>query len=138
MILLDTTVVSDGLKLKPNVRVQQWLDSHERSQLWISSVTVAELQVGVELMPDGKRKTELRAGVDKAIALFGPLCVAFDALAAHEFARIIAARRRIGRPMEELDAQIAAIARSGGFTLATMNTKDFEGIDGLKIIDPSN
>ena len=137
MILLDTNVVSDGLNLKPNSKVRDWLDSHQASQLWISSVTVAELRLAVELMPDGKRKTDVRAGVDKAIALFGPLCVAFDALAAHEFARIIAARRRIGRPIEELDAQIAAIARSGGFTIATLDRRGFDGIEGLKVIDPS-
>jgi predicted nucleic acid-binding protein len=79
----------------------------------------------------------LRATVDNAIALFGPLCVSFDALAAYEFARIIAARRRIGRPIEELDAQIAAIPKSGGFTLATLNKEDFADIEGLKLIDPS-
>ena len=137
MILLDTNVVSDGLRVKPNARVQDWLDSHQSNQLWISSVTVAELQLGVEAMPDGRRKRDVRAGVDRAIALFGPLCVAFDALAAYEFARIIAARRRIGRPIEELDAQIAAIARSGGFTVATLDRTGFEGIEGLKVIDPS-
>ena len=137
MILLDTNVVSDGLKRAPNVKVQAWLDAHESTPLWISSVTIAELQVGIELMPEGRKKSAVRESVDRAIDLFGPYCVAFDALAAYEFARVISARRRAGRPIEALDAQIAAIAITTGFTLATLNTKDFEGLDGLKVLDPA-
>ena len=110
---------------------------HESTPLWISSVTVAELQVGVELMPEGRRKSAVRAGVERAIEVFGPQCVSFDALAAYEFARIVTTRRRAGRPIEALDAQIAAIAVTTGFALATLNTKDFEEIDGLKLIDPA-
>lgn len=136
MILLDTNIVSDGLKVRPNPNVQAWIDSIEPSDLWISAVTVAELGMGVELMTEGKKKIG-RAGVNKAIDAFGGLCLPFDALAAHAFGRIVAARRHAGRPIEALDAQLAAIAITTGFALATLNTKDFEGIDGLKVIDPS-
>jgi len=80
----------------------------------------------------------VRTGVDGAIQEFSGRCAAFDALAAYEYASIVGARRRRGRPIDAHDAQIAAIARSGGFTLATMNRKHFDGIDGLKVIDPSN
>ena len=137
MILLDTNVVSDGLKKKPNIRVREWLDSLEPTSLWISSVTVAELQIGVELMDDGKRKSDVRAGIDKALESFVRRCVAFDARAAYKYAGIIAMRKRMGRPIEAHDAQIAAIALSAAFTLATMNTKDFAGVEGLTIVDPS-
>jgi len=136
MILLDTNVVSDGLKLRPNAKIQDWLDAHEPN-LWISSVTIAELLVGIELLPEGRKKAALQTGADQAIDQFGGQCVPFDALAAYEFARLIAARRRIGRPIDALDAQLAAIALSTGFSLATLNTRDFEGIEGLKLIDPS-
>jgi predicted nucleic acid-binding protein len=137
MILLDTNIVSDGLKIRPSPIVQSWIDSHEGSDLWISAVTVAELQMGVELMPEGRKKTAVRAGVDRAVDLFGALCLPFDALAAREFGRIVATRRHAGRPIEALDAQIAAIAVTTGFMLATLNAKDFEGIDGLTVVDPS-
>jgi predicted nucleic acid-binding protein len=137
MILLDTSIVSDGLKIRPDPHVQSWIDSIEPSDLWISSVTVAELEMGVELMDEGQKKMSLRAGVNQALDAFGGLCLPFDALAAREFGRIVAARRHAGRPIEALDAQIAAIAITTGFALATLNTKDFEGIDGLKLIDPS-
>jgi predicted nucleic acid-binding protein len=137
MILLDTNVVSNLVETTPNPRVATWIDSTNRSSLWISAVTVAELRVGIELMDDGRRKPELRLAIDRAIDLFGQQCAPFDALAATEFARIIASRRRIGRPIQALDAQIAAIAITTGFSLATLHQEDFEKIDGLKVIDPS-
>jgi predicted nucleic acid-binding protein len=93
--------------------------------------------VGVEILTDSKKKLALHRSVDRAIDEFGGFCVAFDALAAYEYARVVAARRKIGRSIDAMDAQIAAIALSAGFTLATLNAKDFEGIDGLKVIDPS-
>jgi predicted nucleic acid-binding protein len=56
--------------------------------------------------------------------------------AAAEYARIVAIRTRAGRPISVEDAQIAAIARAGGLTLATRNTKDFSDIDELPLVDP--
>ena len=136
MILLDTSIVSDLVKVRPNPKVETWIGAHDAGVLWISAVTVAELRVGIELMDDGRKKSELRLAIDRALMLFGRQCAPFDALAAGEFARIVAARRRIGRPIEALDAQHAAVALSTGFSLATLNTKDFEGIEGLKLVDP--
>lgn len=137
MILLDTNVVSDIVKARPNPKVQTWINGYEPAALWISVITIAELRLGIELMADGRKKSELRLAIDRAINLFGQQCAPFDALAAEMFARIVAARRRAGRPIEALDAQFAAIAVTTGFALATLNIKDFEGIEGLKLIDPS-
>lgn len=136
MILLDTNIVSDGLKPKPNEKVEAWLDANESAPLWISAITVAELRAGVETKSDGKKKARLHQAVDRAIDHFGGLCVSFDALAAGHYARVVAARRKIGRPIGVMDAQIAAIAISAGCQLATLNGKDFEGIEGLQVIDP--
>ena len=138
MILLDTNVVSEIIKVHPSPRVQEWLDANDARPLWISALTVAELRLGVELMADSKKKSELRNTVDHTIDMFNGLCVSFDALAAYEYARIVAARKRKGRPIQPLDAQIAAIAVTAGCPLATLNTKDFEGIEGLKLVDPSS
>jgi toxin FitB len=137
MILLDTNIVSDVLKIKPNPKLQEWLNSHHPELLWISSISVAELQIGIELMDDGKRKENVRTGIDRAIAKFGARCAPFDALAAYDYARIVTIRHRVGRPIDAHDAQIAAIALSGGFSLATFNRRDFDGIEGLKVIDPT-
>jgi predicted nucleic acid-binding protein len=137
MILLDTNIVSDTVRVRPNPKVQAWINTHDAASLWISAVTIAELRVGIELMDDGRKKSELRLAIDRAIHLFGRQCAPFDALAANEFARIVAARKRIGRPIEALDAQIAAVAITTGFSLATLDLRGFEKIDGLTVIDPS-
>jgi toxin FitB len=68
-------------------------------------------------------------------ALFGHRILPFDSAAASNYAEIVAERRRIGRPINDFDAQIAAIARSRGFRLATRNIADFEHT-GLALIDP--
>jgi len=137
MILLDTNILSAGLKTYRDPRIEAWMDANEAAPLCISAVTVAELCLAVERLADSRKKPALRAAIDQVIAEFNGLCLPFDALAAYEFGRIVAARRTIGKPIDSLDAQIAAIAIAGGLTLATLSVKNFEGIDGLTIVDPS-
>lgn len=137
MILLDTNVISELSKPKPDIRVDQWLDENEAEGLWTSAITVAELRAGLADLPDGRRKTELVKLIDELLKRFGRSPVAFDALAAEEYAVIVASRKKRGRPIEALDALIAASAISHGLTLATLNTRDFEGIERLEVVDPS-
>lgn len=137
MILLDTNVISELSRGAPSIAVRQWLNAHETLGLLTSAITVAELRAGLAELPDGKRKTELVQLVDELLERFGRSPVSFDALAAEEFALIVTTRKRRGRPIGIMDAQIAAIAVSHGLTIATLNTKDFEGIEGLKLVDPS-
>ena len=137
MIVLDTNIVSQLSKPVPNSKVQDWMNTYEDQELLITAITVAELRYGVAIMDDGRNKLTMARNVDKTLDQFGGVCLAFDGIAAEEYASIVATRRAAGRPISIHDAQIAAIARSGGFTLATMNKKDFEEIDGLKLIDPS-
>jgi len=137
MIVLDTNVVSQLTKKKPNATVMEWLNTSDDRDLLITAITVAELHTAVELLTDAAQQLAMAKNVEDTLDEFGGVCLAFDGIAAAEYADIVVKRRRAGRPMSIHDAQIAAIARSGGFALATLNTKDFEGIDGLKIIDPS-
>lgn len=137
MILLDTNVVSDVSKPTPNPRVQAWLDAQDQRALWISSITVAEICAGLATLPEGQRRSHLEGAFDHMMLRLGRACLAFDALAGREYAAVMVARRRRGRPIGILDAQIAAIALATGFRLATLNTRDFEGIDGLSVVDPS-
>jgi predicted nucleic acid-binding protein len=136
MILLDTNVISELSKPEPDQRVVQWLDANERDGMWTSVITVAELRTGLASMPDGKQKTERTGLINELLQRFGRSPVSFDALAAEDYARIVTSRKKLGRPIGIFDAQIAAIAVGHGLTLATRNTKDFEGIEGLKVIDP--
>lgn len=92
--------------------------------------------VGVALLPDGKRKTLLQQVADTLCNEgFGGRIMPFDEVAARCYVELAAQRSRAGRPINMPGAQIAAICRSYDASLATRNTKDFEGL-GLTLIDP--
>ncbi len=137
MILLDTNVVSELMRPAPEPKVLEWLDAQPAADVWISVVTVGEIRLGLALLPDGQRKERL-AGLAEAMFQedFSDSCLSYDMLAAAEYAGIVATRIRLGRPIVVEDAQIAAIARSGGLTLATRNTKDFSDIEELPLVNP--
>lgn len=137
MILLDTNVIAELSKPQPNANVLRWLDVNEREGTWTSAITVAELRTGLADLPDGQRKAALVQLINELLQRFGRSPVAFDAVAAEDYAVIVTSRRKRGRPIGILDAQIAAIAVGHALTLATMNTKDFDQIEGLKLVDPS-
>jgi predicted nucleic acid-binding protein len=137
MILLDTNVVSELMRPAPESRVLEWLDAQPSADVLISAVTVGEIRLGIALLPDGQRKERL---ADLAEAMFqedfSHRCVSYDMPAAAEYAAIVAARTRLGRPISVEDAQIAAMARAGNLTLATRNTKDFSDIEELPLVNP--
>jgi predicted nucleic acid-binding protein len=135
-VILDTNVVSELMKASPRPRVMSWLGAQPRRAVFISAITEAELRVGVALLPAGRRRDGLAAEVETMIAEdFSGRVAPFDSPAAKAFAEIVADRRRSGRPISTADAQIAAIARSRGVSLATRNVRDFQGC-GVDVIDP--
>lgn len=135
MTILDTNVVSEMMRPSPEPLVLHWFAGLSAEDTHITSITVAEILLGIELLPTGKRRDVLRAGAERTLAVFTGHVLAFDNKAAHAFSLVSSARRRQGRPMSAFDAQIAAIARANGATLATRNTADFEGC-GVKLINP--
>lgn len=134
--ILDTNVVSEPMLASPSATVQTWWSQQHPGALFITTITVAEILYGIELLPHGKRRVALLAGAE---LMFGKVLAGrilpFDEDAARAFAAIAAARRAQGRPIADLDAQIAAIARSRGATLATRNTADFEDC-GIRLVNP--
>jgi toxin FitB len=137
MILLDTNVVSELMRAAPEPKVLEWLDAQPEADVWISAITVGEIHLGIALLPDGQRKQRLAGLADTMIQEdFSERCLSYDSHAAVDYAAIVAARTRVGRPISIEDAQIAAIARSAGLTLATRNTKDFSNIDELPLVNP--
>ncbi len=136
MILLDTNILSELMRPAPEAAVEQWLADQSEASVFISAITEAELRYGAKLMPPGKRQTALVAEIEGMIVDdFGGRILPFDSPAAVAFAEIAAQRRQAGRPISQADAQIAAIARSRGATLATRNVPDFEGC-GVEVINP--
>jgi len=137
VILLDTNVLSELMRPMPDPNVVRWLDVWPEWDVWISAVTVAEIRLGISLLPAGKRKALLLDIAEQVFQEdFHDRCLPFDCEAAGEYALIVAERNRQGHPISVEDAQIAAIARTAALTLATRNTKDFSGITGLELIDP--
>ena len=136
MIILDTNVVSELMRSAPTPGISRSLSKYSAEELHSTSISLAEILYGVELLPVGKRKSELLAGADRLFrTVLGGRILPFDELAAQAFSRIAAGRRIRGRPISQLDAQIAAIASVNGATLATRNTADFEGC-GIRLVNP--
>lgn len=137
MILLDTNVLSELMRPAPDVKVVAWLDQRQASEYWLSVVTVAEIGLGIALLPDGKRKVMFAEMAAKMLMEdFSGRCLPFDQEAALTYALIVASRKRSGQPISVEDAQIAAIAVTNHFTLATRNVRDFAAIDDLVLTNP--
>lgn len=136
MIVLDTNVISELLRPKPDGAVATWLADQPPASIFTTAITEAEILYGVRLLPDGKRKHELLAAIAPIFAEdFAGRVLPFDEDAADAYATLAVARRQIGRPISQFDAQIAAISASRGAAIATRNVADFADI-GLVVIDP--
>jgi len=136
MILLDTNVLSELMKSAPEQRVLAWLDTIPASGCYISAITKTEIELGIALLPDGKRKYNLGAAAKFMFDEFPDRCLSFNCISTSNYAVIVAERTRVGRPISVEDAQIAAIALTHELSVATRNTSDFESIDGLILINP--
>ena len=113
-----------------------WWDAHPMLELFITTITQAEILLGIELLPAGQLRTALLIAAEATFDQdFDNRILAFDTDAAREFAGVVAGRRKIGRPISQSDAQIAAIARSHGASVPTRNTGDFENC-GVTVMDP--
>jgi toxin FitB len=138
MIILDTNVLSELMRLKPSARVVAWVAKQPATEIFTTSITEAEIFYGIELLSKGKRREGLLAAAESMFAedlagrVFG-----FESDAARVFSKIAASRRTRGRPISQADAQIAAIAHVRSAKLATRNVEDFEEC-GVDVVDPWN
>ncbi len=136
MILLDTNVLSELLRLPPHPSVEAWTAEYAVEDLYFSAIGEAELRFGVALMPAGRRRDGLTTQIEAMLREdFEGRVLPFDSDAARAYADIAAARRRAGRPVSPADCQIAAIARSRGMEVATRNVRDFSDT-GVAVVNP--
>lgn len=136
MIVLDTNVLSEFMRLQPDERVVAWLSRQTRSNLFTTAVTRGEMLYGVLILPDGQRKMHLQQEVAAIFAVeMAGRVLPYDEAAADAHAAIAAMRRAQGHPVDQSDAMIAGIARSHGAMLATRNVRDFEDC-GIPLVDP--
>jgi len=134
VIVLDTNVLSEPLKARPDERVLNWLGSL-REASGVTSVSVGELLTGVRVLPAGRRRDGLLESIESTLSAFAGNVLPYDEPAARAHARLQERRRVAGRPLAVEDGMIAAICTSRSTTLATRNTADFAGLD-LELIDP--
>jgi|SoiMethySBSTD1v2_1073268.scaffolds.fasta_scaffold1077429_1 predicted nucleic acid-binding protein len=136
MILLDTNIISEAWRPRPNPLVLGWLETQPFNSLYVCTPVLAELRFGAERLDAGRRRDRLRASIDQLEneGYRGRVLV-LDGAAAAEYGRLVANRERAGRRMELMDAMIAAIAVTHRAALATRDVDDFAGLD-IEIINP--
>lgn len=136
MIIVDTNIISEMMKPQPSTPVLQWLDAQEITQLFTTSITLAEISYGLNVLPQGNRRALLEDAFNKAmLAAFKHRILFFDERAAHQYGKLMGLRKELGRPLSIPDGQIAAIALVHGAAVATRNTRDFADC-GLELINP--
>jgi toxin FitB len=136
VIILDTNVVSEPMKPGGHSGVQAWLDDQIAETLYLTSISLSELLLAVEVLPDGKRKVGLAAALSDLLStLFGARVLPFDQQAATMYAGRVSRARAAGRAISMADGQIAAIAAVHGFTVATRDTAPFVAA-GVPVVNP--
>ena len=131
--LLDTNVVSELTKERPNPAIIDYLDT--RYDLWLPAIVVEELELGIQLLPEGRRRTELRGWLTVLLADFESRISPIGRREA-EWAAVLRARvHRDGGELELGDALIAGTAMANDMAIATRNVRDFEGL-GVEVVNP--
>ena len=134
--LLDTNVLSEFLRTKPELAVSAWLAAQPADTLFVSAITQAEMMLGARLLPSGKRRAALEAALSAMFEEdFSRRIWPFDSATVTAYVDIVSTRRAMGRPISQFDAQIAAIAKRHGATVATRNLGDFEAC-GITMVNP--
>ncbi|MGA1856335.1 type II toxin-antitoxin system VapC family toxin [Azospirillum sp. 11R-A] len=132
--LLDTNIISNIVKPTPSASLMAWMAEQNDEDLYISTLTVAEIRRGILQMPAGKRRDRLDAwfsGLEGPQSLFAGRILPFDESAALVWARLMAEGSAAGRPRSALDTVIAAVAEANGCITVTDNERDFAGIQIL-------
>jgi predicted nucleic acid-binding protein len=135
MIILDSNVLSELMRPKPEQKVIAWLNRQSRSSIWTTSVSVFEIRFGLNTMPMGRRRSVYTEGFASLLARIDHRIVPFDYEAAEYASTLMASRKNRGRPRESRDTMIAGIVLSRRATLATRNIRDFDDISAV-LIDP--
>ena len=134
MIVLDTNVLSEPLRPRPDARVLAWLGALD-DETAVTSVSVGELLVGVRALPMGRRRAGLLDAIEMTLRTFAGSVLAYDESAARHYARLQEQRRAAGRALTVEDGMIAATCLAHDAVLATRNTADLAGL-GVELIDP--
>jgi predicted nucleic acid-binding protein len=136
MIVLDTNVISEPLKPRPEAKVVQWLDAQDPETLYLTATSLAEVLIGIALLPAGKRKRGMELAMQSLqTRLFAGRFLSFNREAAIAFAMLGSRAVAKGYSISVADCQIAAIAAVHGFSVATRDTAPFQAV-GVPVVNP--
>lgn len=134
--LLDTNVISEWVKPRPDRGVTTWLAQTDEDRIFMSVITLAELRDGIERLPKGARRNRLDTWLcDELPVRFEERVLTIDAATADECGRVMARGQASGRPVGAMDAFIAATAQRHDLTLVTRNVSDFASLT-VRLLDP--
>jgi len=133
--LIDTNVLSEYNRPGgPDAGVKRWLETTDRQIQYVSVITLAEIQKGIELLAEGKRRLRLEQWLKEDLeSWFSGRLILVDRPVASRWASLMAIGVRGGRPLPALDSLIAATALAYDLTIVTRNTRDFEGIGAMTL-----
>ena len=134
MIFLDTNVVSEVMRIRPESKVLAWLKTHD-PELAISSIVIAEIDFGIQRVRLDERSPRLQRNLDALRGRYRGSIFSFDEVAAMNYGRIMGEAMRAGRPLSIPDGMIAAIALQHTAALATRNIRHFQHC-GVELVDP--
>jgi predicted nucleic acid-binding protein len=134
VILLDTNVLSEVSRKKPDFKVLDWI-GHYEPLLYLSAVVIGELSFGIERLRPAERSADLSKALTSILEKFEPRYVHFDSIDALLYGKLMGQSERRGRKMSVVDGMLAALARRHEAQLATRNTAHFEHL-GIDIINP--
>ena len=135
MIILDTNVISALMNDPPDSKVVTWFDRQAGSSIWTTSITVLEIQFGLQIMPAGKRRTGLSQIFELILGEIDSRIAGLDEEAARATASLMASRQKTGRIGDLRDTMIAGIVIARHASLATRNTAHFSDIPAT-VVDP--
>ena len=136
MFILDTNVVSELMRERPQDEVLAWIDRQLTDNLYVTAVTEAKVRTGIAILPEGERRERLATAANRVFgSFFAERVLPFDSEAAQAYAVIAAERRAAGHPVSQPDCEIAAIARCRGMSVATRDIDGFDG-SGVRMVNP--
>jgi hypothetical protein len=134
--LLDTNVLSEPSKPRPNRAVVSWMEAQPSESLAISAISVGELRHGIERMAAGARRLDLERWMERVLVPhLGDRIIPVDVRIAEAWGRLTARRAMVGKTVPAVDSLLAATALVHSLTLVTRNTADFSGL-GLELFNP--
>jgi toxin FitB len=135
MIILDSNVLSELMRPKPEASVVAWLDRQPPTSIWTTSVTILEIRFGLQIMPAGRRRVIYAQGFEELLKGIDHRIAPFDTEAAQHASELMASRKIRGRPRELRDTMIAGIVVARHASLATRNVAHFDDVSAT-LVDP--